>query len=344
MNKRIFSFLLVLTLLALAACGAPSTPSAATPEAASWQEQYDLGLRLLSEGNYEEAIIAFTAAIEIDAKRPEAYKFAAEAYVALEKIDVARAILEQGISQTGDTSLQEQLVTLEGQFETTPQPAENLITDDNQPKIQKIGSYDGNGVVQHYHEFTYRDDGKVDIGTSYDANGNQTGQVVYEYDADGKMLVGHFIYGILELGPGEKVQPFRYSYNADGLLIQASASDIELGTMTIYYDLNGKPSRAEGYSEDLGRSEMFCEYNAMGQIMSSSTSWPTYDETEYSVVFEYGSDGKLAGYNYSGPDGDLRTYGTCEYNEDGNVKRWNFYSYSGRLYEVLEYFYLGPNE
>ena len=34
-----------------------------------WQGQYDLGIRLLGEGKYEEAIIAFTAAIEIAPSR-----------------------------------------------------------------------------------------------------------------------------------------------------------------------------------------------------------------------------------------------------------------------------------
>ena len=48
----------------------------------SWQEQYDLGVRYLSEGNYEEAIIAFTAAIEIDARHPEVFLSRANAYIA----------------------------------------------------------------------------------------------------------------------------------------------------------------------------------------------------------------------------------------------------------------------
>ena len=47
-----------------------------------WQEQYDLGVRYLSEGNYEEAVIAFTAAIEIDPNRAEAYVSRGDAYVA----------------------------------------------------------------------------------------------------------------------------------------------------------------------------------------------------------------------------------------------------------------------
>lgn len=47
----------------------------------TWQEQYDLGIRYLNDGNYEEAIIAFTAAIEIDEKNVAAYLGRAEAYV-----------------------------------------------------------------------------------------------------------------------------------------------------------------------------------------------------------------------------------------------------------------------
>lgn len=70
---RKFSFLFVLVCLMLTACGQNTQ--------ASWQEQYDFGIRYLSEGNYEEAIIAFTAAIEIDPKRAEAYIGRGDAYV-----------------------------------------------------------------------------------------------------------------------------------------------------------------------------------------------------------------------------------------------------------------------
>lgn len=46
-----------------------------------WEEQYDLGVRYLSEGNYEEAIIAFTAAIEIDPKQALAYVGRGDSYI-----------------------------------------------------------------------------------------------------------------------------------------------------------------------------------------------------------------------------------------------------------------------
>ena len=94
--KRFTALLLaVLLLLSLAACGGKNT----------WQEQYDLGMRYLNEGNYQEAIIAFEAAIKIDPKRPEAYLGAAEAYVGLGDTDSARKILEKGYAATNDDTL-----------------------------------------------------------------------------------------------------------------------------------------------------------------------------------------------------------------------------------------------
>lgn len=52
-------------------------------EASDWQSQYDLGMRLLGEGKYEEAVIAFSAAIEIEPKRAAAYIARGDACVAL---------------------------------------------------------------------------------------------------------------------------------------------------------------------------------------------------------------------------------------------------------------------
>ena len=45
-----------------------------------WQEQYDLGMRHLADGNYSEAIIAFTVAIQIDEKHPDAFYGRGQAY------------------------------------------------------------------------------------------------------------------------------------------------------------------------------------------------------------------------------------------------------------------------
>ena len=92
MRKFTRSAVSLLLALILCACGAGS----------QWQEQYDLGTRYLNEGNYEEAIIAFTAAIEIDPKRPEAYVGAATAYTALGERQLAIEMLDKAEALLGE--------------------------------------------------------------------------------------------------------------------------------------------------------------------------------------------------------------------------------------------------
>ena len=72
MRKTLSLFFTLILCLSLAACGGKS----------GWQEQYDLGTKYLTDGNYEEAILAFTAAIEIDPKQALAYVGRGDAYVA----------------------------------------------------------------------------------------------------------------------------------------------------------------------------------------------------------------------------------------------------------------------
>ena len=93
-------FLLALCLL-LTSCTVKSSGGGN-----AWQEQYDLGVRYLSEGNYEEAVIAFTAAIEIDPNQVDAYRGLADAYLALGEYDLAAAVWENAAAgQEADEAL-----------------------------------------------------------------------------------------------------------------------------------------------------------------------------------------------------------------------------------------------
>lgn len=92
MRKIHKTFLCLALIIGLCACG---------QKAPTWQEQYDLGVRYLSEGNYEDAIIAFTAAIEINPKWAPAYVGRGDAYVLSgeteENLTAAKADFEKAI-------------------------------------------------------------------------------------------------------------------------------------------------------------------------------------------------------------------------------------------------------
>lgn len=80
MKRRLFSVFLIVLLL----CGC-------NKEQKQWQEQYDLGVRYLEDGDYEEAILAFTAAIQIDPKNADAYLMRGDAYVMAAKMEPDKA-------------------------------------------------------------------------------------------------------------------------------------------------------------------------------------------------------------------------------------------------------------
>jgi Tfp pilus assembly protein PilF len=83
MRRLSCALLALLMLISVTACGGKAQ--------ATYQEQYDLGVKYLSEGNYEQAVIAFTAAIQIDPKQAPAYTGRGDAYVQLAASDAETA-------------------------------------------------------------------------------------------------------------------------------------------------------------------------------------------------------------------------------------------------------------
>ena len=195
--KRITALLLTaLLLLSLAACGGKD----------AWQEQYDLGMRYLNDGNYQEAVIAFETAIEIDPKRSEAYLGAADAYVELGDYASARKILEDGLDATGNRKIQK--------------------------RLDELATEDGNLTGQS--AFTLQD--LEDWGFPY-------GTDVYDliasgaiYDEEGYETIQHWIDDVQQ-------DPENWSYNFGGVLRSENPSiavyrtrDMQLMSVTIEND------------------------------------------------------------------------------------------------------------
>lgn len=122
--KKIVCFIASLMIL-LPSCGqSGATAETWTEPHMSWQEQYDLGARYLSEGNYKEAIIAFTAAVEIDPRREESYMGLAEAHIAMGEFDQAVTVLRDAMDIVDDGKSVEAAL-----IETYLKRADELIAD-----------------------------------------------------------------------------------------------------------------------------------------------------------------------------------------------------------------------
>ncbi|MDR1320323.1 MAG: tetratricopeptide repeat protein [Gracilibacteraceae bacterium] len=95
MGKRLLRFVFIGLLLLVAACG---------QKALTYEEQIDLGQRFLEDGDYEQAIVAFTAAIQIEPKLSPAYVGLADAHKGLGQPEEAVAAIRQGVEAIGDVS------------------------------------------------------------------------------------------------------------------------------------------------------------------------------------------------------------------------------------------------
>ena len=170
--KRVIAVILALTLaLTLCACGKRGTQTGARPtpsSAPTWQDEYDLGVRYLSEGDYEQAIIAFTAAIKIDPKRTEAYLGRASAYIGSgeteENLAAARAdyetvlTLDEGCAEAwlGIADVCVRQGDYDGAMETLREALDKVGEDpDIEAKLSELESA-GGGERGKYHDL-YRE-------------------------------------------------------------------------------------------------------------------------------------------------------------------------------------------
>ena len=339
--KRVFSLLLVLALtLSLCACGDNS---------AKWQEQYDLGQKYLTDGNYEEAILAFTAAIEIDPKRAPAYvgrgdaylgrgsdeesltaAFAdfetalslddslagaylglAEVYIARDQFDEAMDILRRGVEKTGDQRLSDRLAELE-----------SGNVSDYWGRTLKETHYDGDGTLTCWYEYDYNDQGQCIGITSYGPDGSQIQHIDQRYDAQ-----GHMVYGRYSWDCDGEMDGAAYTFNSEG---KPEKRTLDSGESTVFaYDAEGRRVREEYYDEtgeldgyrttEYGDGyQRYNHYDADGTLRG------------YEVNIDNGQ-GKRARYELYNADGTLTSYGIDVYDEDGNRIAWEHYDADGNL-------------
>ena len=318
MKKITALFLALSLLLSLIACGAKD----------AWQEQYDLGMRYLNDGSYQEAVIAFTAAIEIDPKRPEAYLGAAEAYIAADDIDAAIAILEKGYAATNDDTLKNRLDEIKsGTF------------NDYWGRAKQLSGYDENGALEWYHLYTYDAQGRRASATSYDAAGNQTNHVDCEYDENGNALVSFAYVTSSDSNPVGSLIRSENTYNADGLLTKKveTYSDGRMRYDTYQYDQNGNCIREDNYGGggNLTGYRLY-EYNAAGL----KSKWIYYDSegkmTGYDT-FSYNDAGKLIEQRSYSNDGKLHWRGVTYYDANGHRTGSESYDGDGNLLSSTSY-------
>ncbi len=202
--------------------------------AAKWQEQYDLGQQYLLEENYEQAIVAFSEAIEIEPMEIQAYTGLIQAYWQSGDPDNADSIIQSGIAiLTGEGSLPSEDTQIEflltakefyeenGDREKLIQVLELLteldqdneeyqrlleetaaiqsFVENHQELLQELAQFCQNGDDEAVWELMLSDDFRTAI-LSYNED---AGRVVYPLDSGNVLALveyGRVYYGGIEQG------------------------------------------------------------------------------------------------------------------------------------------------
>ncbi len=234
-KSRLAALILCLALQ-LTACAKPAT----------WQEQYDLGLRYLSEGSYEEAILAFTAAIEIDPKQAEAYIGLADAYIGQGDVDRAMKVLQKGYNETGNSDLQDKMIELDDSSASLTLSAGQLAIEILSSNSMKVTLQDANMQPVYTIEEQKEGDSGSDYSWSIDFADGVSNEIWGISTSGAKSELSAGAYSVAQMSHGIW-QYERYEYkdgrrgfcsafgvaNAD---ISVSSQDGEITWMVIFPD------------------------------------------------------------------------------------------------------------
>lgn len=291
--------LLILSMIMLCGCTKQSR----------WQEQYDLGMQYLEEGNYDEAIVAFAAAIkiepnqalayvgrggayigsgeteenleaaladyqkaiELDEQNVDAYLGVADVYIRRAEYDMALEILQEGEKKAGDELITEKIAEIES----------GSITD-SYGNIRKMSGYDETGALNF-----------SEMRIFYDEDGLIVREEFYEEDHKISYLFEHDEEGNVTQRDDYKDEVWdgahAYEYDGQGRVIHYTdyGNDGQIWAYVIYeYDKNGNKSQAVHYGVD--------------------------DEILARIVYEYDEEGTLANQKEYDGEGNLRESVTRE--------------------------------
>lgn len=358
MRKKFCTAGLILLLILMAGCG--------KSVADKWQEQYDLGMKYLETGEYEEAIVAFTAAIEIDPKNAEAYASRGQAYILSgeteENLSLALADYEQALEldetnaeiyylaiadvyiRQGDYDKALEILN-EGMEKTNQNQriaakigelgSESVL--DSSGNIRKTSSYDASGNLIWYHEFKYDEKGRKTSVASYDGKGNQTGELEITYENN--LPSAGYSYNNEN---GDIIKQF-YTYDDSGNTVRMDEyrEDDVFSRYFIYeYDADGNAVREEQYNGNGNlQSVNIREFNEQGKVVKQEDYYAEPDQSLSLLDYhlrEYDSRGNQIKYSHYDSDNQLLEYQTWEYEANGNLFRYSRYDSD----EQLEWYWL----
>lgn len=332
-SLRLVSLALALLLsVLLAGCGGAAAPASGTASGTSAAQngyalQYDLGVKYLNELNYEQAILAFTEAISIDDRQPDAYRGRADAYTWLEEYDSALADLQKAAEL--DPALEEELwlrmeVLANGGF----------YEDEYGDRYNAFGQitrnvvHVGGGEASFYYDFTYDEYGRLQYVMACTMDGTVVQVGEYEYDEQGN-CIRSYDTNLYELSLSTAL----LTYDDVGRVIRRECYHLADGTLDYvseyaYNEADAMIRLTTTYYADGAVTGTYdCVYDDEGRTLESHTA-SEYGSSDYYYVYD--DAGRLTEESFYS-DGVLSYRRVYFYDGADTPVRWEDYDASGAL-------------
>lgn len=284
-----------------------------------FQDQLDLGEKYLDEMDYEKALVAFEAILDIDPKNADAYLGIVEVYIRTSEFEKALAYAQEGYEVTGDERLKEKIKMIES----------GTITASNGRKM-KLSGFDGDGNLVYWHEYTYNLKGKQASVAVYNAQGEQKQYLELTYDEEDRPMIS---YGWDSMEGTISKREVQYGDNHKRQIYYEGLSDIVARYAEIDTDSDGNVLKTVWYDADGNvTSILVYEYDSEGNQTKKFTYNEANELMEYSV-FTCGKRGEVLKEQKYNSDGDLLGYYENDYDEKGHQISIRSYNADG----VLEY-------
>jgi Tfp pilus assembly protein PilF len=339
-------------------------------------KQLDLGQKYLEEMDYEQAIVAFNKAIEIDPMSVEAYLGMVEVYIRTTDFEIALEYAEKGYEATGDERLKEKIdsiiaVQLAEQLDLGNKYLEEMdyeqaIAAFNKAlEIDPINADAYLGLVEVYIRTTDFETALEYAKKGYEVTGDERLKEKIDMIESGSIFAenGWKMKTSYYNNDNELNYYITYTYNLKGEIATATAyapDDSLIDKVDYKYDENGRKiwgaddivSDYDGTSSPLGRGEYVYDdngrfisikyYSADGRFRSWSEF--EYKEDGNTVVTQHLRDGEYIESEgnqtrYYDEKGNLIRYDEKEYDENGYRTSYKGYDRDGNLLYYTEYEY-----
>ena len=326
--------------------------------------QLALAEKYMSELNYEEAILAYKAAIEIDPKCEDAYLELLDLYIAMEAYDMAEEVIAQAENSLDDEiilAMREKTNTLLASADTETDNKSENTNQENETTTEAGIHEEENTEVEYTIEW-------IDGVRKVLANG--VVDETFSGELDYSPAKYTFVNGVLTkcsvtwAEGGSHIEESHYDssgrcvkyvvYNSDGsinFLYTFDETDSD-GNTTKYTRYNADGNVDHWYICEYENKLLVksTEYDAAGSIIFRSeheydangnmTKSKRYDAAG-SIIFrsehEYDANGNITKSKSYNADGAINYWNEWEYDANGNKTKMKSYNADGSVSSVSEY-------